>query len=425
MDKAVRLNEAFHSFTQASKSLETYYGKLSEKVQYLTEELEKKNSQLNDVISKLRESKDFLQAVLQNIGEAMIVLDQEERITMINRAAEELFCLRPDDARGMLFKELDHTLEESSSGAVLNVNGRKYDVIRSRSTVFDSAGSVRGHVVLIKDITKLKELERQDERNSRLIAMGEMAAKIVHEIRSPLCSMELFSTMLYKDLEATAHAEMAKGISSGIQSLNNILTNMLLFAKNQKPSFRDVKLSSVIEESMKMLTPLTEIRGVSISNALTDEIINGDAELSKQVFMNVFLNAIQSMPGGGKLDVVMETGDEFITVAVTDEGEGICPDHIEKIFDPFFSTKDRGTGLGLTIAHKIMQCHNGFIKAFKNDGKGSTFCLYFPKNIKDQYQSGQGSRGSSNVIEDHIENKHLILQIPESSNPDDERTLYA
>jgi signal transduction histidine kinase len=86
------------------------------------------------------------------------------------------------------------------------------------------------------------------------------------------------------------------------------------------------------------------------------------------------------MPGGGKLDVVMEAGDEFITVAVTDEGEGICPEHIEKIFDPFFSTKDRGTGLGLTIAHKIMQCHNGFIKAFKNDGKGSTFCLYFPKN---------------------------------------------
>ena len=308
MDKAIRLNEAFHSFTQASKSLETYYGKLSEKVQYLTEELEKKNSQLNDVISKLKESKDFLQAVLQNIGEAMIVLDQEERITMINRAAEELFCLRPDDARGMLFKDLEYTLEESSSGAALTVNGRKYDVIRSRSTVFDSAGSVRGHVVLIKDITKLKELERQDERNSRLIAMGEMAAKIVHEIRSPLCSMELFSTMLYKDLEATVHAEMAKGISSGIQSLNNILTNMLLFAKNQKPSFRDVKLSSVIEESMKMLTPLTEIRGVSISIALTDETINGDAELSKQVLMNVFLNAIQSMPGGGKLDVVMGAG---------------------------------------------------------------------------------------------------------------------
>ena len=390
MDKTVRLNEAFYSFTQASKSLETYYARLSEKVQYLTGELEKKNAQLNDVISKLRESKDFLQAVLQSIGEAMIVLDQYERITMINRAAEELFCLNLDDARGTMFKDLKYTLEESSSGTALTVKGKRYDVILSRSTVFDSTGSVRGHVILIKDITKLKEFERQDERNLRLIAMGEMAAKIVHEIRSPLCSIELFSTMLSNDLEGTPHAEMSKGISTGIQSLNNILTNMLLFARNQKPSFKEVKLRNVIEESIKMLTPLIEIRGVSIARELKDEIINGDAELSKQVFMNIVLNAIQSMPDKGKLEVVMVTGDEFITVAVKDEGEGIDPENIEKIFDPFFSTKDRGTGLGLTIAHKIMQCQNGFIKAFKNDYKGSTFCLYFPKNNNDSSMSSAG-----------------------------------
>ena len=78
------------------------------------------------------------------------------------------------------------------------------------------------------------------------------------------------------------------------------------------------------------------------------------------------------------MKVFMESDTEFITIAVIDEGEGICPENIEKIFDPFFSTKDRGTGLGLTIAYKIMQCHNGFIKAFKNNGKGSTFRIYFP-----------------------------------------------
>ncbi len=271
MDQTVRLNEAFNSFTQASKSLETYYAKLREKVQYLTEELEKKNAQLS-------------------------------------------------------------------------------------------------------------EFEKQNERNSRLIAMGEMAAKIVHEIRSPLCSIELFSTMLSKDLEGTAHAEMSRGISTGIQSLNNILTNMLLFARNQKPSFREVRLAAVVEESIKMLSPLAEIRGVNVVTNLTNDVTDGDAELSKQVFMNIFLNAIQAMPDGGRLEVSMQSDDEFITVAVTDEGEGINPENLEKIFDPFFSTKDKGTGLGLTIAYKIMQCHNGFIKAFKNADKGSIFYLYFPKN---------------------------------------------
>jgi PAS domain S-box-containing protein len=394
LDKAVRLNEAFYSFTQASKSLEAYYLKLGEKVQYLTQELEKKNAQLNDAVSKLSESKDFLQAVLQSIGEAMIVLDQNEKITMMNRAAEEMFSLASDKTGGTGFHELAKAFEEGAAGTLLSVNGRKYDVIRTRSKVCDSKGVVRGHVVLVKDVTKLKDLERQQERNSRLISMGEMAAKIVHEIRSPLCSIELFSTMLANDLEGTSHAEMAKGISTGIQSLNNILTNMLLFARNQKPSFREVRLSGVIDESIGMLAPFIEIRQVRLSKALTDDVASGDHELLKQVFMNIFMNAIQAMPGGGRLEVLMKFRDDFLTVSVIDEGEGISPENIEKIFDPFFSTKDKGTGLGLTIAHKIMQCHNGFIKAFMNDAGGSTFCLYFPRIEK--FESGSLPRMYAN-----------------------------
>jgi signal transduction histidine kinase len=139
-----------------------------------------------------------------------------------------------------------------------------------------------------------------------------------------------------------------------------------------------VKLGSVIDESISMLAPFTEIRKVSISKTLTDDVISGDPELLKQVLMNVFMNAIQAMPDGGKLEVVMESREESVSVSVADEGEGISPENIEKIFDPFFSTKDKGTGLGLTIAHKIMQCHDGFIKVFMNGFRGSTFRLYFP-----------------------------------------------
>jgi len=285
VENVAKLNEAFYSFTQVSKTLEKYYEKLCERVQYLTHELDKKNSQL-------------------------------------------------------------------------------------------------------------KELEQQHQRNLRLIAMGEMAATIVHEIRSPLCSIELFSSMLSNDLEGTPHAEMAQGISTGIKSLNNILTNMLFFAKPQKPSFKEVRLNNTIEESIKMLAPLVEIRGINLYKDITDELIVGDSELLKQVFMNILLNAVQSMPHGGKLKVAMGlnpvrnqgqgflsngVNGEFVIVTVTDEGEGISPENIEKIFDPFFSTKDRGTGLGRSIAYKIMQSHKGFIKVSNNNYKGSTFCLYFPK----------------------------------------------
>jgi len=270
VEEAVKLNEAFHSFTKASRSLEVYYEKLSDRVRFLTSEVERKNEQL-------------------------------------------------------------------------------------------------------------KELEDHHRRNLRLIAMGEMAAGIVHEIRSPLCSIELFSNMLSRDLEDTEHSEMSKGISTGIKSLNNILTNMLFFAKPQKPSLKDVKIFVPVEESLKILAPLVKIRNINVSIMISNESIEGDPELLNQVLMNILLNAIQVMPDGGSLKVFTEEGENYIALAICDQGSGIDPENIEKIFDPFFSTKDKGTGLGLTIAHKIMQSHNGFIKADKNEDIGSTFRLYFPK----------------------------------------------
>ncbi len=379
MEKVTRLNEAFYNFTQASKSLETYYEKLSERVRYLTQELERKNDQLNRAILEVSESKDYLQAVLQSIGEAIIVLDRDEKMTMINMAAEELLCHDSADVTGKMFDDLDFSIEEGSSGLKLYVRGKGYDIILSRSTVYNPEGPVRGYVILIKDITRIKELERHHERNERLIAMGEMAAKIVHEIRSPLCSIELFSNMLSKDLQGSAHSEMANGISTGIKSLNNILTNMLFFAGPQKPSFTDLDLSEAVEESIGMLAPLIDVRGIEVSKMLRVEVVHGDKELLKQVFMNIILNAVQAMPGGGCLGIVVGEEGALVTVKVIDEGGGISPEHIEKIFDPFFSTKEKGTGLGLAIAHKIMQSHNGFINVLKNEGCGSTFSLSFPK----------------------------------------------
>ena len=378
MENVVKLNEAFQSFTQASKSLESHYAKLRERVNYLTQELENKNAQLNQAILEVRESKDYLQAVLQSINEAIIVLDQDEKISMINRASEELFCTGAERAVSMRLEELNFHLNDGLSGTKLTVNDRTYDVILSRSTVLDPEGKIRGFVILIKDITRIKDLERQQERNQRLIAMGEMAAKIVHEIRSPLCSIELFSNMLTDDLEGTANSDMARGISTGIKSLNNILTNMLFFAKPQKPALKDIRLDLAIEESIAMLTPLIEVRGVKIMKSLSTEIVAGDTELLKQVFMNILMNAVQAMPEGGKIEISMASNDEYASVFIVDEGEGIRHENVEKIFDPFFSTKDTGTGLGLAIAHKIMQCHDGLIRAGRNDDKGSTFSLSFP-----------------------------------------------
>ncbi len=373
------LNEAFHSFTTASRSLETYYEALQEKVRHLTAELETKNKQLNAALADAEKSKDYLNAILYNLEEAIIVVDPYDKITMLNKSAEDLLCLQPQDAAGKEFSILDFSITGEEAETFLSVKGKKYNIILSRSLVVDSEGLSRGSVILIKDITRLRELELHHERNQRLIAMGEMAATIVHEIKNPLCSIELFASMLEKDLADTRHKELAIGISTGISNLNNIMTNMILFAKPHKPALKAISLDGVLEESMSMCMPFADSGDVKISKTVFASEISGDRELLKQVFMNIIINAIHSMPGGGRVDVAMRKAGGFVIVDIKDNGVGIKHGIIEKIFDPFFSTKDNGTGLGLAIAAKIMQAHGGYIEVDSEENEGSDFGLYFPE----------------------------------------------
>jgi signal transduction histidine kinase len=373
------LNEAFQNFTRASKSLETYYSLLQKKVRYLSTELEKKNQELQSALAEAEKNKDYLNAILYNLEEVIIVLSPDAKVTMMNKSAERLFNISVPDVIGRAFADLDFSITEEHTESILSVKGRRYNIIFSSSPIVDSQNILKGTVILIRDITKLRELEIQHERNQRLIAMGEMAAKIVHEIRNPLCSMELFSSMLENELDEGSQKELAQGVSSGIHSLNTILTNMLLFAKPHKLTMKTMLLDKVVEDSLTFLNPFMKSRDIRIRKSLLEAEIFGDATLLRQVFINIIINAIQSMPDSSELDICIKNKGKLFVAEVRDNGEGIASDDLEKIFNPFFSTKDSGTGLGLTIASKIMQAHNGFITVESEKGKGSTFSLTFLK----------------------------------------------
>jgi signal transduction histidine kinase len=374
-----KLSEAFQNFTTASKSLETYYDLLQEKVRYLTAEIERKNRQLADALDEAERNREYLNAILYNLEEAIIVVNPDNRITMMNKSAESLLDLQPIDVIGKKYNDLEISVAEFGPDTYLTVKGKRHSVIISQSPVMQPEGQLKGSVILIKDISRLRELEMQQERNQRLIAMGEMSAKIVHEIRNPLCSIALFASMLEKDLENPSQKELAGGISTGIHNLNNILKNMLFFARPNTPVMKKVKLKSVIEDSLKMFAPMTEARKITVEQTLHDIPTLGDAELLKQVLINIIVNAIQSMPEGGTFSITMRHERKNIVVDIRDTGEGIRQELIESIFNPFFSTKDNGTGLGLAIASMIMQGHGGYIKAESEEGKGSVFSLYFPQ----------------------------------------------
>lgn len=378
MNELSRLNDVFQTFTMASKSLERYYEMLQEKVRYLTQELEETNKELKRSLNATEEARDYLKGVIQNIKDAIIVLDNQRNINMMNKAAEELFNISKEYVIGKSLDCLNFSIQQEGPDNILIVNKKRYNVILSCSNIGD-----RGYVVLIKDITKLKELELTQERNHRLIAMGEMVAKIVHEIRSPLCSVELYASMLSNELQDKRHAELAKGISAGISSLNNILTNMLLFAKTNKPVFISVDLRKVLNETLFMITPLLDAKKIVLINEIKQEVfILGDPELLKQVFLNIILNAVQATLDSGRIFISLKLDDEKVIIEIIDEGFGIDDENIERIFDPFFSTKEKGTGLGLTIASMIMQAHNGGINVRNKIDKGCCFQVYFQRRIE-------------------------------------------
>jgi signal transduction histidine kinase len=380
MFEAGTLHEAFFNFTAASKSLEAYYQKLQAEVRYLTGVLEETNQQLSEALSKTEETKDFLNGILQSLEEAIIVLNPDQQITMINRGAEELLDLKASRAIGRPFSSLEVVLAEEGNDTTLITRGKKFPVIFSRAPIQDGSGLVRGYVVLIKDISYLKELETQRERNERLIAMGEMAAKLVHEIRNPLCSMELYATMLAGDLEQTPHAELARGISQGIKSLNHVLTNMHYFAIPQKPCFVEVDFKKVLADLMFMLRPLIDSKRIRLCPRLNGQSrLWGDGELIKQVVLNLLLNAIEATPEEGMVEILLKKqGEGGMAIEIRDQGRGIPAELQERIFDPFFSRKEKGSGLGLSIAVTIMQAHGGSITVKSEEGRGASFQLNFP-----------------------------------------------
>jgi nitrogen fixation/metabolism regulation signal transduction histidine kinase len=378
MDAAL-LSDAFVHFANASRSLEISYALLQERIDHLSMELEKKNEELRRALDEAKESKDHLDAVLYNLEEAILVVDTEDRVTMCNRSAENLLSVNKAADLGKRYYELGFSLSREGSDVVLRVNGSKHTVMCSYSPVPGAGGGLRGKVVLIKDITRLRELETQHERNQRLISMGEMAAKIVHEIRNPLCSTELFATLLSRELESEEHRVLAAGISEGISHMNRILTNMLYFAKPHACRLVKTDLGGVVRDCLRLIAPTFHSREVTVECSLRPVEILGDAELLKQAFLNIVINAMQASSAGGSIKTDLREEDAFVVLSVSDQGEGIRPEDREKIFDPFFSTKDKGTGLGLAITSKIVQGHGGYIKVASEVGQGSTFSIYLPR----------------------------------------------
>jgi PAS domain S-box-containing protein len=391
------LLEAFEMFTHASSSLESAFNELQMRAQRLTEELEAKNQELEISLREKEEAQNYLKTILERLPCGVFVLDQEGELSLCNPMAAEVLgkhkgkAQRPKGSQPFISSGLRSDFAESvSSGRSGEVEipfvsgNRKRVLATSGAPLTDAAGSRVGTLHIIRDITEMKALQEKSKRTERLSAMGEMAVELAHEIRNPLGSVELFASLLAKEL-AGDPKRWADNIRMGIRSLNNIVSNMLHFANPLSARLEELNLHEVVQETLAFTDAITEQREVRVNKLLEagDPFFNGDRELLKQMMLNLILNAMKAMPAKGSLTIRTRNVGErksrgrSLELQVQDTGIGIPPENLNHIFDPFFTTNKNGTGLGLSVVHQIVERHAGTIRVESELNHGTTFTITF------------------------------------------------
>jgi len=233
-----------------------------------------------------------------------------------------------------------------------------------------------------KTTAALRKTEAQLIRSEKLAALGQLAAGIAHEIRNPLTSINILIHSLRESLPSkNSHGEDLKVIEEEIDRINEIVDQFLRFAKPASPLLEKAGITPIFEETLQLLKPQIERRKISVQKEFRSlPPITIDREQMKQVVLNLLLNAIQAMPEGGRLGLSSQVPEDnqWIQLSIRDSGIGIPPEDMNKLFDPFFSTKEGGIGLGLSIAHRIIDQHHGKIEVESRLGKGTLFTIWLP-----------------------------------------------
>ena len=241
------------------------------------------------------------------------------------------------------------------------------------------------------DITERVELEAQLSQSDKLSSIGLLAAGVAHEVNTPLAVISSYAQMLSKQLHTDPQKNaLLEKITRQTFRASEIVNNLLNFSRTSGTEFRDVDLNKVITDTLALLEHQFKTTKIRVQDELAERLplIQGNTGRLQQVFLNLFLNAKDAMPNGGTLRIATSNG-EGVSVVISDTGTGIAQEYIQRIYDPFFTTKtspregqSRGTGLGLSVTYGIIQEHAGKIRVESRPGEGTTFYLDFPMTRK-------------------------------------------
>lgn len=370
------LKEAFDRFTLSTRTLEDAYRRLEARARELGLELAAKNQELALTI-------DYLNYILESMSDGVIAIDTGGVITTFNRAASEVLGFTAAEAVGREFHELlgreFSAAPAALSGRLRAKSGRAVPVAERDEPIADRNNVCIGHVKVFQDLTEIEALREQVRQNERLAAIGEMAATVAHEIRNPLGGIRGFAALLARDIPAgDPRARLVEKILVGAASLNRVVDELLEYTRPVEIRLRAVDCAELVSAALAYLD--LDGRPVAIHNNVAPGlIVRADPDKMRQVLLNVLLNAVQSIEGSGSVWIDAAMDADWAALCIRDSGCGMDAGHIGKIFSPFFTTKEKGTGLGLAVAAKIVEGHLGTIKAESSPGKGTAIHIRLPR----------------------------------------------
>ena len=381
------LARAFQDFDQAATVLQQSYDALTSRLHQMDLELAQTNASLREHLRETEEMRAHVTAVLESLDTGVIVADSQDLVTRCNHSAERLLGIRQAQLQGRRTAEILHQVQKDHGEYPL-ILPSGIAIALSQTDLTDASGVLIGKLVLIHDVTRIRQLEERLQRRDRLEAMGQMVGCIAHEIRNPLGSVELFASLLRKDLHDQPQLKTyAEHISVAVQSMDRLLSNLLTYTRPDcsKAEWQDTDL--LIREVFTLASHAMGSASIDVRRHVDAQVprLWCDGGKMKQVLLNLVLNAVQAMPEGGILTIAATMSPSSLSenpavcLTVSDTGIGIQGDLQSRIFDPFFTTKDEGTGLGLAIVHALIEAHHGRIDVESRPGYGTTFVLTLPQ----------------------------------------------
>ena len=329
--------------------------------------------------------------VIDSLASGVLVISNDGRVILANRFASDLLgltnikqierllpipCRHPSGCRSVGDSGL-----QPEYFIFPGPNGRLISCARTPLTGDPGTETEGGHILIMEDITEPVKQGARLERTQTLTAMGEMAAEVAHQVRNPLGGIELVASILRREVAQDENLEsLVDQILDGANRINHLITNYLALARPPRPVKGPTRLDQVLEEALSVVSDFLPQKRIylDIRFSSSSPWVEADRELLLQVFMNILLNAMEAMASGGRLRVDLRFRGRRVEVEVEDTGDGIPENDLDRIFNPFFTTKEKNLGLGLAVSHRIVDAHHGAIQVHSRPGTGTTVILSFP-----------------------------------------------